>query len=154
MRKETLLTLKITPITLSQAKDFITKHHSHHKPPISWRFGCGVVNDQCELCGVATAGRPVFRLLDDGNTLEITRCCTDQTPNAASMLYNSIRRAAKALGFSRLITYTLESESGTSLKAAGWTPTSTSRGGSWSRNSRKRNDKHPTTPKTRWEAKL
>jgi hypothetical protein len=73
------------------------------------------------LVGVATVGRPVARHLDDGYTLEVNRTCTlDGTPNVNSMLYGAAWRAAKALGYRRLITYTQEGESGASLRAAGW----------------------------------
>jgi hypothetical protein len=73
-----------------------------------------------QLVGVATVGRPVARQYDDGYTLEVNRTCTDGTPNANSMLYGAAWRAAKALGYRRLITYTQDGESGTSLRAAGW----------------------------------
>jgi hypothetical protein len=65
-------------------------------------------------------GRPVGRFLDDGMTLEVNRCCTDGTRNACTMLYGAATRAAKALGYSRIFTYTLKSEPGTSLKASNW----------------------------------
>ena len=72
------------------------------------------------MCGAAMVGRPVSRYLDDGMTLEVNRCCTDGTRNACSMLYGAATRAAKALGYRRIITYTLQSEPGTSLKASNW----------------------------------
>jgi len=65
-------------------------------------------------------GRPIGRYLDDGLTLEVNRCCTDGTYNACSMLYGAACRAAKALGYKRIFTYTRESEPGTSLKASNW----------------------------------
>jgi hypothetical protein len=94
----------------------------------------------------------VARALDNGWTLEVTRCCTDSTPHAASMLYAAAWRAAKALGYTRLITYTLISEPGTSLKAAGWKTLYTTDGGSWNCPSRPRVDKAPTVQKHLWEA--
>jgi hypothetical protein len=100
------------------------------------------------------AGRPVARRLDDGLTLEVTRLCTDGTANACSILYAACRRVAKAMGYKRIITYVLKDESGTSLKASGWVMTQQCDGGSWSVPSRPRRDKHPTTPKTRWESDL
>ena len=81
--------------------------------------GVGVKNKD-DLVGVATAGRPIARHLDDSITLEINRTCTDGTKNANSMLYGAICRAAKALGYRRCITYTQASESGASLRATGW----------------------------------
>ena len=97
------------------------------------------------------AGRPVARRLDDGCTLEINRCTTDGTKNAASMLYGAAWRAAKALGYKRLITYVLASESGTTLNASGWTKLYESKGGDWSCESRPRVNKHPMEPKRLWE---
>lgn len=84
------------------------------------KFCLGVADDADVLRGVAIAGRPVSRLFDDGLTLEVTRSATDGTANANSMLYGAAWRAAKALGFRRLVTYTQKGESGASLRAAGW----------------------------------
>jgi hypothetical protein len=66
-------------------------------------------------------GRPISRYLDDGLTLEVNRCCTDGTKNACSMLYGAAWRAAKALGYKHIVTYTRQSENGASLRASGWT---------------------------------
>jgi hypothetical protein len=111
--------LRIVPVTFRQAQAFIAEHHRHHKPPRGMRFCLGVAQGGL-LVGVATVGRPVARGYNDGVTLEVNRTCTDGTPNANSMLYGAAWRAAKALGYQRLITYTQEGESGTSLRAAGW----------------------------------
>jgi len=111
--------MKIVPITLKAACAFIAQHHRHNKPPAGWKFGVGLECDGT-LVGVATAGRPVARALDDGLTLEVNRSCTDGTRNANSMLYGAIWRAAKAMGYKRAITYTQADETGSSLKAAGW----------------------------------
>jgi len=112
--------MKIVPITLRQAQSFVELHHRHNKPPRGWKFGVGLVCDEGQLVGVATAGRPVARALDDGLTLEVNRTCTDGTRNANSMLYGAVWRAAKAMGYDRCITYTQEGETGASLRAAGW----------------------------------
>lgn len=114
-----LTNLRIVPITFRAACAFITKHHRHNKPPRGWKFGVGLEADG-KLVGVATAGRPVARHLDNGFTLEINRTCTDGTPNANSKLYGACWKAAKAMGYTRVITYTQAGESGSSLKAAGW----------------------------------
>lgn len=143
--------LRLKPVTFRQACEFIDLHHSHHRPPQGHKFSIGVVQDDEELCGVVCVGRPVARNLDDGYTAEVTRCCTDRTKNVASKLYGAAWRAAKAMGYTTLITYTLEEESGRSLVAAGWKQVASSPGGSWSTKSRPRKDKHPTGPKTRWE---
>lgn len=104
--------------------------------------------------GVVTVGRPVARHVDDGWTLEVTRYCTDSTPHVASKLYAAAWRATRALGFRRLITYTLASETGTSLKASGWRiiGQTAARPKGWNAPSRPRTVKAPTEAKTLWEA--
>jgi hypothetical protein len=111
--------LEVVPITLRQAQEFVQKFHRHNKPPHGCKFAIGVRADGA-LAGVATAGRPVARALDDGRTLEVNRSCTDGTPHANSMLYGAVWRAARAMGYLRCITYTQATESGASLRAAGW----------------------------------
>jgi len=143
--------LQLQPIDYDEACEFICKYHSHHLPPQGWKFGIAV-NDGEKVVGVIAVGRPVARMLDDGVTLEVTRCCTDKTPHVASKLYGAARRAVFALGYKRLITYTLAEEAGTSLIAAGWKEIGVAGGGSWNRESRKRIDTHPIGQKTLWEA--
>jgi hypothetical protein len=152
-RKRKSLELEIVPVTFAQANDFVKRHHRHHKPAVGCKFCVGVA-DVGRLCGVAIVGRPVSRMLDDGLTLEVTRCCTDGTPNAGSMLYGAARRAARELGYKRIVTYSLPEEGGASLRAAGWTWAGEAGGGSWSRPSRPRADKHPLALKWRWETLL
>lgn len=137
-------------IKLNEANDFVALHHRHHKPVVGHLFSIGaVLGDQ--LVGVAIVGRPVARLRDDGLTAEVTRLCTDGTRNACSFLYGASARAAFALGFQRIGTYILASETGSTLKAAGWRLIGQTKGGSWSRPSRGREDKHPTQPKSLFE---
>lgn len=143
--------LLIQPITQREAKAFIVRHHRHHKPPTGWLFGLAV-NDGAKVVGVATIGRPVSRMLDDGLTAEVNRVCTDGTKNACSMLYAAAWRACKAMGYRRLITYTLPEEGGASLRAAGWRLLGERGGGKWSRATRERIDEHPTQTKHLWEA--
>jgi hypothetical protein len=142
--------LELQPIDFAEACEFIRRHHRHHLPPQGHKYSIAV-NDGEKVVGVITVGRPVARLLDDGWTLEVTRCCTDGTKNAASMLYAAAWRAARALGYKRLVTYTLMSEPGTSLKAAGWKKIGEAGGGTWNRQHRPRVDKYPTQSKLRWE---
>jgi hypothetical protein len=111
--------IEIVPVSFRQACAFIAEHHRHHKPPQGMKFCLGIAEDG-ELVGVATVGRPVARAYDDGRTLEVNRTCTTGTRNVNSMLYGAAWRAAKALGFRRLITYTQAGESGASLRASGW----------------------------------
>jgi hypothetical protein len=145
------LTLK--PISLAEANEFIATHHRHHVEIQGHKYSVGVV-DAVALRGVAVAARPVARHLDDGWTLELRRLATDGTVNAPSMLLGAVRRAAKALGYRRLITYTLPEEGGGSLRASGWTLVGQRGGGSWNRPSRPRQDRHPTGMKWLWSAPL
>lgn len=147
--------LTVVPCTREEAKAFVTVHHRHHKPSVGDVFCLAVADEAGEVRGVVQVGRPVARKIDDGWTLEVTRCCTDGTRNAASMLYGAAWRAARALGWRRLLTYTLETESGASLRGAGWRllGQATSRPGQgWNVATRPRVDTHPLQGKLRWEA--
>lgn len=112
--------MQISQITLKVAQEFVAKHHRHNKPPTGHKFSIGLKNSDGELIGVATAGRPIARHFDDGLTLEVNRTCTTGERNANSALYGAIWRAAKAMGYQRLITYTQADESGASLRAVGF----------------------------------
>lgn len=140
----------IVPVSLVEANGFVTRHHRHHSPTVGHKFSVGILEGK-ELRGVAIVGRPVARMLDDGFTLEVTRVATDGVKDGCSALYGACRRAAFALGYRRLVTYILESERGTSLKAAGWRCLGEAGGGSWSREDRPRFDKHPLQTKIRFE---
>ena len=111
--------LRIVPVRFADACAFVALHHRHHKPPVGMKFCLGAAVDET-LVGVAIVGRPVARSYDNGKTLEVNRTATDGTPNANSMLYGAAWRAAKAMGYDRLITYTQKGETGASLRAAGW----------------------------------
>lgn len=143
--------MNAVPIGWREAKAFVERVHRHHFSPQGWKFGVGAEKGG-ELVGVAMIGRPVARMLDDGQTAEVIRLATDGTRNACSFLYARSRRAAFELGYRRVITYILASEPGTSLRAAGWRLVGDAGGGSWSRPSRPRKDKAPLEPKLLWEA--
>lgn len=145
------MALEIVPCSLAEANEFVRQHHRHHKPVPGAKFSIGVADDG-EIVGVAIVGRPVARMLDDGFTLEVIRTCTTGAKNANSMLYGAAWRAARAMGYRRIGTYTLPEEGGASLRAAGWRCLGEAGGGSWSRASRPRVDLHPTQVKLRWEA--
>jgi hypothetical protein len=115
------MTLVAIPIKLTEASEFVKNFHRHNKPPAGGVFAVGVSDGQ-KLCGVAIVGRPVARYLDNGETLEVTRCCVvEEAPKGAcSFLYSRCWQAAKALGWKKLITYTLQSESGASMRGVGW----------------------------------
>jgi hypothetical protein len=145
------VTLAIVPCTLREARAYVAEHHRHHAPPQGGLFALAC-SDGEQIRGVAIVGRPVAReLAADDFAAEVTRCCTDGTRNACSMLYGAAWRAARALGYRRLVTYTLASEGGASLRAAGWHCIGEAGGGSWSRTSRPRVDTHPMQIKLRWE---
>jgi hypothetical protein len=110
----------ICPVTLRDAQAFVRQYHRHNDPPQGHKFSIGLAAGS-RLVGVVVCGRPTARALDDGYTAEITRCCVmDNMPNANSRLYAAALRAARVMGYSRVITYTLPEESGASLKAAGF----------------------------------
>ncbi|MGV9401656.1 XF1762 family protein [Streptomyces sp. NPDC003667] len=111
--------LHLVPVRSRQAKDFVRTWHRHHPPPAGQIFAVGAADETGILRAVAIVGRPVARHLDDGAALEVTRTASDGTRNVNSLLYGASWRAAKALGYRRLITFTQEGESGASLRGAG-----------------------------------
>ena len=144
--------LDAIPLTLSEANELVRRLHRHHPPVVGHKFSIGAVVGG-EIVGAAIIGRPVARLLDDGLTLEVTRLATDGTRNACSFLYGRAARATFALGYKRIGTYILASESGASLKAAGWRLIGQAGGGTWNRENRPRIDLAPTQAKLRFELK-
>ena len=141
--------MKIVPITLKAANAFVTQYHRHHKASVGHKFSIGL-SDNNVLIGVAIMGRPVARGSDNGFTIEVARLCTNGAKNACSMLYQAAARASKELGYSKIQTYILQSELGTSLKACGWTKETITNGGKWKHTHGLRNNYHPTEPKQRW----
>ena len=156
--------LTICPVSLKEANCFVEQYHRHHIKVQGHKFSIGIRDSDGHMRGVAIVGRPVSRHLDDGLTLEITRLCTDGIRNGCSKLYGAVRRIAREMGYKKVITYILEYEPGTSLKASGWMLVGTSQGGSWDTPSRRRDamqytlfgdsPKYPTVAKQRWEVKL
>lgn len=143
--------LELVPITFAEAWKFVDDVHRHHDPPTGHKFSIAAAKDD-KIVGVVMVGRPVARYINKDFTLEVNRCCTDGTKNACSFLYAAAWRAARALGYKRLITYTLKTEGGASLRAAGWKVLNETKGGPWSCRSRPRVDTHPLEPKLKWEA--
>lgn len=141
----------LVPITFSEANEFVLNHHRHHKPVVGHKFSIAV-SDGEKIRGVAMIGRPVSRFLDNGWTLEVNRVATDGARNACSMLYGAAWRAAKALGYKKLITYTLPVEGGHSLRGAGWKCIGEAGGGNWNCKSRPRVDTDHQQMKLKWEA--
>jgi len=148
------MTLRVVPVSFRDACGFVTMWHRHHEAPVGCKFCLGVADAADVLRGVAIVGRPVARMLQDGLTLEVTRTATDGTGNANSMLYGAAWRAAKALGYRRLVTYTQATESGASVRAAGWRVVAERKArGGWDMPSRPRELRGTEgIPRTLWEA--
>lgn len=142
--------LELTPISLREARAFVAQTHRNHRAPQGGIFAVAV-GEGDRLRGVAIVGRPVARNSADGWTAEVTRVATDGARNACSMLYRAAWRAVRAMGYRRLITYTLPTEGGASLRGAGFTLIGEAGGGAWSRHTRPRADMHPQQRKLRWE---
>ncbi len=145
---------EIVPLDLVEANRFVLQHHRHHGAVRGHKFSLGVADRSESIRGVAIAGRPNARGLQEGWTLEVTRVATDGCKDACSALYGAAARATFALGYRKVVTYTLQSESGTSLKAAGYRIVAEVKGRSWSCVSRPRVDKSTfqSQDKFRWEA--
>lgn len=155
------VSLTMAPCEFREACEFIARHHRHHRPPQGHRFSLKAQVDD-RTVGVAVVGRPVGRHQQDGRTLEITRLCTDGTANAVSFLVGAVKRAARALGYKRLISYTLTTEYGAAWRASGMTQTGEVAGQHWQHTGAdvaplfgiNRWNNHPTTDKRRWEILL
>lgn len=145
--------LEAVAIELKQANEFVEKLHRHHDSVHRDKFRCGALYNG-ELVGVVQVARPVSRILDDGKTCEVVRLCTNGTKDACSFLYSRAVQAARALGYKKIITYILESESGISLKAAGWHKEVNINGKTWYTPSRPRTTTAPTCNKQRWAKEL
>ena len=142
--------MKLKPMRLRAANAFIDTYHRHHQAVAGCNFCLSVV-DGDEVLGVAIVGRPLARALDTGTIAEVTRLCVKpDVKHACSMLYAASARACKAIGYERIITYILESESGVSLIAAGWAFEENTIGRSWTTPARPRANKTNTENKKRW----
>lgn len=143
------------PISLQEANKFVDIIHRHHPPVYRDKFRVAAFDTKRKMVvGVAQVGRPVSRILDNGKTVEVVRLCTDGTKNACSFLYSRAARIAKEMGYEKIITYILESESGNSLKASGWKFDHISKGHKWSCPSRPRETKAPECDKQMWVKNL
>lgn len=143
--------LRIVPVSLRTANAYVEKQHRHRKPVTGHKFSIGCTNAQDELVGVAIVGRPVSRYLDDGQTLEVNRLCTDGTKKRLQYAVRRSRRAAQAMGYRKIITYILDTESGTSLRAAGWSCAGLAGGKRWTGSRRPVTDLYPAQMKHRYE---
>lgn len=149
----------IVPLTLAEARRYVAEHHRHNEPPQGHRFSIGLRRDGV-LVGVVIAGHPQARGADDGLTLELLRLATEGDRNACSRLYGAACRAAAAMGYRKVITYTLAEEPGSSLRAAGFIEDDRlDARGDWQHTDGPRSaelprlwgpPKMPTGPKVRW----
>ena len=146
---------EIIPLSLEEANRFVLMFHRHNKKVQGGKFAIGLIFNN-ELIGVAIAGRPVARLLDDGRTIEILRVCVKEGyKNANSILYGRMKRICQLMGYKRIVTYTLKKESGSSLKASGFKLIKEVKPQTWNRPSRKRKFQEIyLEPKIRWELKI
>ena len=147
--------LSVIPFTLKQANDLVALLHRHHKPVRGHRFSIGLTLDG-EAVGACIVGRPVARMTDQYNIAEVTRMVTNGVGNGCSKLYGAAARAAKAMGFKSIQTFTLPSESGISLRASGWTRVGSDRvhgPNGWSSRGGRRTDQ-PQGPKVKWSKEL
>ena len=145
--------LEVVPMTLKEANAFVEQNHRHHGPVVGHKFSIGL-SDGDKIVGVAIVGRPVARHLDDGWTLEVNRLCTTGEKNVCSMLYAAAARAAKAMGYRKIITYTLDTEPGTSLRAAGWKCIGQAGGLRWTGKRRPTVDIYPAQMKVRYQREV
>ena len=141
--------LEIRPISLHEANDFVKEYHRHNIPTVGGKFAIACYYADV-LVGVAICGRPISRYLDDGKTLEIYRNCTNGTRNACSKLYSASCRVAFSMGYERVITYTLASENGASLKASAFTDCGECGGKEWTGKRKRNYDVAPKEMKHRW----
>lgn len=147
--------MKIRPISLTRANEFVSSHHRHNKPVDhrGHRFSLGLYDDAGLLIGVGIAGQPIARKNDDGKTLEVLRVCVlEGNPNANSKLYGRLKRIAQLMGYEKVITYTLQDECASSLKAVGAIKErEINRVSKWSRPARPRAEQPVSyMPKIRW----
>lgn len=145
--------MKAMPIERKDAAALIAALHRHHEPVMRDKYRVAAWHDG-QVVGVVQVGNPVARALCDGKTLEVVRLCTDGTKNACSFLYGAAARIAREMGYSKIITYILDTEDGTSLKASGWTKEADIRGHAWGCPSRPRQTTAPTCDKQRWAKHL
>ncbi len=149
--------LRLCPINLDVANEFVRKYHRHHKPVQGSKFSIGIKDDTYSLRGAAVVGRPVARGVDAETTAEVTRLVTDGVKNGCSILYSACARSCAAMGYIKIQSYILWSEDGTSLRAAGWKFDGMTQGGDWNHSAAyagKRRTDQPMTRKQRWVKNL
>ena len=153
IESKTIPGLRLCPISLKEANEYVARWHRHHRPTVGHKFSIGCQSNG-ELVGVVIVGRPVSRYLDDGHTLEVTRLWTNGKKNVCSFLYGAAARAAKAMGYDRIITYILDTENGASLRASGWSCQGKAGGLQWTGKRKPSEKLYPAQMKLRYEKRL
>ena len=147
------MSLCVRPLTLREANALVSRWHRHHKPVVGQKFSIGCESNG-EFVGAVIVSRPVSRGCDFRRVAEVSRLVTNGTKNACSLLYSAAARACAAMGYERIQTYILESEPGTSLRAAGWRFDRMTAGGDWNSShayrARGRRTDQPMGPKQCW----
>ena len=147
--------LSTIPLSLKEANEFVTKYHRHNKKCAGHKFSIGAVYKN-EIVGVVIVGRPVARKLDNRFTLEINRnCVLDTAPKGTcSFLYSRVIKIWQTMGGKKIITYTLETESGSSLKAVNFNKETTvqtfKKNTGWTTRTNRIWQEVQATPRIRW----
>lgn len=146
----------VRPVTVTAAKAWVRQVHRHLPEIQGGLFASSVWNeDGPAAMGIAInpprvwlgTGRIVIGRVAAMPDLEPVG---DHAAPACTMIYASLCRAAKALGWREAWTYTLPSESGASLRAAGFIYMGETRGEEWDRPSRRRKAAVSPAKKGRW----
>lgn len=141
--------LRIAPCTVKAASRFVREWHRHLPEIQGGLFAAACETASGEVVAVGIAGNPP-RAWQGTGRLVISRVAASAGGNACGMLYGALSRAADALGYREVWTYTLPHESGKTLKGSGFFDTGLTGGGEWDCPSRRRSAaKHPE-PKRRW----
>lgn len=147
---------RIVPITLREANDFVEQYHRHSARTSNdgGKFAIGLYLDG-RLVGAAIVGRPIARMLQEPGTAELLRCCVgpDAPDGAGKTLNARCKRIWQLMGGTRLVTYTLASETGGSLSGAGFKRVAEAHSAQWKTRGRPHRD-IAAQPKHRWEALL
>ena len=153
--------MRALPISIKQANQVIDRIHRHCEPVQGGKFAIGLTSGKAiNPCGAAICGRPAARMLDDWGTLQVSRLAVPEAKhwkNACSFLLGRCCRVAAAMGYEKVVTYTLGHEGGASLRAAGFkVDGEVKAGGVWSSPNRPRDSKPETdgVAKVRWAKEL
>lgn len=152
----------VSPCTVKAARAYVRSWHRHLPDVQGGLFAVQVVDSVGRCVGVGVAGNPA-RVWQGQAKLVISRVAAmDGLPRVTSSsgeehaapvctkIYSALCKAARALGYREVWTYTLPEESGRSLRAAGFRDMGLSAGGEHGRPSRPRAPAKRPEPKRRW----